>query len=153
MVAMPSPAAVATDLEAVTDLVMSRQLIDFPRERARAIVAMVLECVAEAASAPAPVSVPEPCDATRLDVTIINTALLQTADGGYFDEVTFVSDWGTSPIVTGTAATPVREDPEATPLTERLYDLSLHNVALWVADDGANPFPTIVEINDFGKRS
>lgn len=153
MVAMESTAPASNDIEAITDLVMNRQLIDFPRERARAIVAMVLDCAAEAA---VPAVGSPPTDATRLDVTIVSTMTVVVTGGrGYFDEVTFVSDWDVSPIVTGTAATPIRVDHVPTELTVQLQELSLHahNVALWVVEDGSNQIPTIVEVEDHGKRT
>jgi hypothetical protein len=102
-----------------------------------------------------PVIDPPLTGATRLDVTLISTMTVVAASRGYFDEVTFVSDWDVSPIVTGIAGTPIRADHSPTELTGQLQELSLqsHNVSLWVVEDGSSGFLTIVEVEDHGKRT
>lgn len=133
-------------VEAVTDLVMNRQLIEVQRDHAKGIVAMVLGCAAEVAG---PVdSVYEP-STRRLNVTIKEVSTLQFGRG-LSDHVRYTTGWDGKFSHDGSAYGPPRNDEAPTDLTSTLKGLVGHNVALWVTDDEFFAMPTIVQVNDMG---
>lgn len=89
MVGMQATANVSTDLEAVTDLVLKRQLIDVQRDHAQGIVTMVLECAAEAAGPVIPKYEPA---VRRVNVTVQNISLMEVGRG-FCDHVGYVTGW------------------------------------------------------------
>lgn len=88
MVGMEATAPVSTDLEAVTDMVLNRQLIDVQRDHAKGIVKMVLECAAEAAGPVEPAYKP---NYRRINVTVQEVFTLGN-DCGSYDQVVY-SPW------------------------------------------------------------
>lgn len=133
-------------VEAVTDLVMNRQLIGVQRDHAKGIVAMVLECAAEVAGPVEPVYEPH---TRRLNVTIKEVATLQFGHG-YSDHVRYALGWGKDASQHRSAYGPPRNDEAPTDLTADLHRLVGHTVALWVTDDEFVAMPTIVQVNDMG---
>lgn len=146
MTAMETTAIVSTDLEAVTDLVLQRQLIDVQRDHAKGIVQMVLECAAEAAGPVEPVYRPE---VRRITATIKVVDLYPTAHG-FCDHVSYIPGRGGRSAPRGSAYGPPRNDPGPTAMTGRLHELVGHEVALWVTDDTFVALPTIVRFQDLG---
>lgn len=143
---MEATASVSTDLEAVTDLVLKRQLIEVQHDHAKGIVKMVVECAAEPAE---PAYSPA---VRRINATIKAVSLYPTAHG-FCDHVSYVSGWGDRSAPRDSAYGPPRNDPAATAMTGRLHELVGHEVALWVTDDTFVALPTIVQFNDLGKAS
>jgi hypothetical protein len=146
MVAMEATAAVSTDIEAVTDLVLNRQLIDVQRDHAKGIVKMVLGCAAEAAGPAEPVYKPT---YRRIDVTIQDVTTVGHASS-YNDNVGYVTSWDGEPRHRNSAYSPPRNDASPTAMTDTLRGLIGHKVALWVTDDRFFAVPTILQFNDFG---
>lgn len=147
MTGMETTATVSTDLEAVTDLVLQRQLIDVQRDHAKGIVKMILDCAAEAAGSSEPVYTPR---VRRINATIKVVDLYPTAHG-FCDHVSYISSDRSARRAS--AFGPPRNSPAATVMTRQLSDLVGHDVALWVTDDPFFAFPTIVQFNDLGKTS
>jgi len=145
MVSMEPTATVSTDVEAVTDLVLKRQLIDVQRDHAKGIVKMVLECAAEAAGQVEPVYEPI---VRRLNVTIQDVSTIGH-DRSFNDHVLY-SGWGGEAVYRISAYGPPRNDAAPTAWTEKLRGLVGHNVELWVTDDESFAMPTIVRFNDLG---
>ncbi|QOD05966.1 hypothetical protein [Pseudarthrobacter sp. BIM B-2242] len=133
-------------VEAVTDLVMNRQLIEVQRDHAKGIVAMVLGCAAEVAGPREPVYEP---NTRRLNVTIKDVSTLQFGHG-FSDHVGYTTGWDGKFVRDGSAYGPPRNDEAPTGLTSTLQQLVGHNVALWVTDDEFFAMPTIVQVNDMG---
>jgi hypothetical protein len=143
MTGMETTATVSTDLEAVTDLVLKRQLIDVQRDHAKGIVKMVLACAAEAAGPVEPAYKP---NYRRIDVTIQDVSTVGY-DNSYSDNVAYVTG---VPGHRGSAYGRPRNDPSPTAMTETLRGLIGHDVALWITDDQFFAVPTILQFNDFG---
>lgn len=146
MVDMETAATVSTDLEAVTDLVLKRQLIDVQRDHAKGIVKMVLECAAEAAG---PVEAAYKPTYRRIDVTIQDVSTVGY-DSSYNDNVGYITGWDGEPGHRNSAYGPPRNDAAPTAMTDALRGLIGHNVALWITDDQFFAVPTILQFNDFG---
>lgn len=147
MMAMETTANVSTDLEAVTDLVLKRQLIDVQRDHAKGIVKMVLDCAAEAAGPAVPAYEPT---TRRINVTIQGISLVKIGRG-FCDHVGYVTGWDGEPARRGNAYTPPSNTAGPNPLSRELAGLVGHDVALWVTDDEFFAMPTILQFNDFGK--
>jgi hypothetical protein len=143
MTGMETTATVSTDLEAVTDLVLKRQLIDVQRDHAKGIVKMVLDCAAEAAGPVEPAYKP---NYRRIDVTVQDVSTVGY-DNGYSDNVAYVTG---EPGHRGSAYGRPRNDSSPTAMTETLRGLIGHDVALWITDDQFFAVPTILQFNDFG---
>ncbi|QOT19628.1 hypothetical protein [Paenarthrobacter sp. YJN-5] len=143
---MESTVTVSTDLEAVTDLVLKRQLIGVERDHVMALVKMALDCASEAAGPVDPVYRPR---VRRISAVIKAVDLYPTAHG-FCDHISY-SCGGKAPR--GSAFGPPRNDPSPTALTRQLHALVGHDIALWVTDDPFFAFPTIVQFNDLGKAS
>lgn len=146
MMGMETTAPVSTDLEAVTDLVLNRQLIDVQRDHAKGIVKMVLECAAEAAGPVEPAYKPS---MRRINGTIRQIFAIEVGRG-YCDAVVYGTGWDGTRERRNTAYTPPRNDLAETRLTEELTALIGHDVALWVTDDEFFTMPTVVQFNDLG---
>jgi hypothetical protein len=143
-----SPAA--PDLDAITDLVLTRQLINIDRSHARGIVAMVLECAAEAAG---PVEPPYEPTIRRINGTVDEVSTLNLGHG-FCDHISYRTGWDGSLSFRSSAYTPPRNTEEPTNSTRALKALVGNNLALWVADD--DPFyamPTLMQYNDLGTGS
>lgn len=147
MVAMEATAHVSTDLEAITDLVLKRQLIAVQRDHPRGIVKMVLECAAEAAGPVEPVYKPT---VRRINATIQDISLMEIGRG-FCDHVGYVTGWDGGLVRRGSAYTPPSNTSEPNPLSRQLSGLVGHNVALWVTDDEFFAMPTIIQFNDLGE--
>lgn len=145
MVGMEATAPVSTDLEAVTDMVLNRQLIDVQRDHAKGIVKMVLECAAEAAGPVEPAYKP---NYRRINVTVQEVFTLGN-DCGSYDQVVY-SPWGNDSVYSRSAYGPPRNSSEPTAMTASLRGLIGHDVALWVTDDEFYAMPTILQFNDLG---
>jgi hypothetical protein len=143
---METTATVSTDLEAVTDLVLKRQLIDVQRDHAKGIVKMVLDCAAESAGPVEPAYKP---NYRRINVTVEEVRTLEFGHG-FSDHVRYRHGWDGAPGRENSAYGPPRNDSEPTLLTDHLRGLIGHNVALWVTDDEFFAFPTILQFNDLG---
>jgi hypothetical protein len=143
MTGMETTATVSTDLEAVTDLVLKRQLIDVQRDHANGIVKMVLDCAAEVAGPVEPAYKP---NYRRIDVTVQDVSTVGY-DNGYSDNVVYVIG---EPGHRGSAYGRPRNDSSPTAMTETLRGLIGHDVALWITDDQFFAVPTILQFNDFG---
>ncbi|WP_427133997.1 hypothetical protein [Pseudarthrobacter sp. S9] len=128
---METTANVSTNLEAVTDLVLKRQLIDVQRDHAKGIVQMVLECAAEAAGPAVPLYEP---NVRRINVTIESVSTLEFGHG-FSDHVSYTTGWNDEAGYRKSAYGPPRNDLPPTAHTEELRGLVGHNVALWVTDD------------------
>lgn len=146
MTGMETTATVSTDLDAVTDLVLKRQLIDVQRDHAKGIVKMVLECATEAAGPVEPAYNPA---TRRINVTVKGISLLQLGNG-FCDHVSYVSGWDGGPSHLGSAFTPPSNSGGPTALSRQLAGMVGHNIALWVTDDEFFTMPTIVQFNDLG---
>ena len=146
MSGMETTATVSTDLEAVTDLVLKRQLIDVQRDHAKGIVKMVLDCATEAAGPVEPAYKP---NYRRIDVTVQDVFTIGY-DSGYSDNVVYVTGWDGKPGHRNSAYGRPRNDAYPTAMTDALRGLIGHNVALWVTDDQFFAVPTILQFNDFG---
>jgi len=85
--AMETTANVLTDLEAVTDLVLKRQLIDVQRDHTKDIVKMVLDCAAEA---PEPVIPAYKPTTRRINVTIQGISIINIGRG-FCDHIGYVT--------------------------------------------------------------
>lgn len=144
IIAMETPINPGT-IESVTDLVMKRQLVEVPRDHARGIVSMVLECAADVAG---PVEAAYQPRTRRINVTVKDVSLENY--GGYCDRVHYVSGWDGEAGERSNAYGPPRNDAAPTALTAELRGLIGRNVALWVTDDEFFPLPTIVQFNDMG---
>jgi hypothetical protein len=142
-----SPAA--PNLDAITDLVMNRQLITVERSHARGIVAMVMECAAEAAG---PLEPPYEPTIRRINGTVMEVGTLQVGDG-FCDRISYDTGWDGSPVSRSSAYTPPRNQAEVTASTHALKSLVGHNVAMWVTDDRFYAMPTLVQHNDLGAAS
>lgn len=149
MVTMETTATVSTDLEAVTDLVLKRQLIDVQRDHAKGIVKMVLDCAAEAAGPVEPAYKPT---TRRINVTIENFSIMQIGNG-FCDHVSYVTGWDGEAARRGNAYSRPRNVPDLTAQSSTFRNLVGHNVALWVTDDEFFTMPTIVQFNDLGVAS
>ena len=147
MVAMEATTNTSTDLEAVTDLVLKRQLIDVPRDHATGIVKMVLECAAEAAGPVEPAYVP---NVRRINVTILGVGTLGSFRS-FKDHVSYTTGWDGEHARRGSAYGPPRNDAAPTAMTDSLCTLIGHDVALWVTDDEFYAMPTIMQFNGLGK--
>lgn len=146
MTGMETTATVSTDLEAVTDLVLNRQLIDVQRDHAKGIVKMVLDCAAEAAGPVEPAYKP---NYRRIDVTVQGVSTIGY-DNGYSDHVSYITGWDGAPGHRSSAYGRPRNDASPTAMTDTLRGLIGHNVALWITDDQFFAVPTILQFNDFG---
>lgn len=144
---MEATAHVSTDLEAVTDLVLKRQLIAVQRDHAKGIVKMVLGCAAEVAGPAVPAYKPT---VRRINVTIQDISLMEIGRG-FCDHVGYVTGWDGGLVRRGSAYTPPANSPDPNPLSRQLSGLVGHNVALWVTDDEFFAMPTIVQFNDLEK--
>lgn len=146
MTGMETTATVSTDLEAVTDLVLKRQLIDVQRDHAKGIVRMVLDCAAEAAGPVEPAYKP---NYRRINVTIQDVSTVGY-DSSYNDNVRYITGWDGEPGHLNSAYGPPRNDASPTTMTDTLRGLIGHNVALWITDDQFFAVPTILQFNDLG---
>ncbi|WP_354214659.1 hypothetical protein [Arthrobacter sp. UYCo732] len=144
---MEATAPVSADLEAVTDLVMKRQLIDVQRDHAKGIVKMVLECAAEAAGPVVPAYRPT---VRRINVTVQDISLMEIGRG-FCDHVGYVTGWDGGLVRRGSAYSAPSNTSEPNPPSNELSHLIGHNVALWVTDDEFFAMPTIIQFNDLGK--
>lgn len=149
MVTMGTTANVSTDLEAVTDRVLKRQLIDVQRDHAMGIVKTVLECATEAAGPVVPVYKPT---VRRINVAIQDISLMEVGHG-FCDNIGYVTGWDGQAARRGNAYTPPSNTSEPNPRSRELSGLIGHNVALWVTDDEFFAMPTIVQFNDLGKSA
>jgi hypothetical protein len=122
---------------------MQRQLIEEPRDHAKSIVNMVLECAAEAAG---PAYKPH----TRRINVFVKAVEPFEFGGGFCDHVLYIGGRNGAHEYANNAYGPARNDSAPTALTNRLRGLVGHHVALWVTDDEFFPLPTIVESNDMG---
>lgn len=146
MTGMETTATVSTDLEAVTDLVLKRQLIDVQRDHARGIVKMVLECATEAAGPVEPAYKP---NYRRINVTIQDVSTVGYGSS-YNDHVGYVTGWDGEPKLRNSAFGRPRNDAAPTAMTDALRGLIGHDVALWITDDQFFAMPTILQFNDLG---
>jgi hypothetical protein len=146
MTGMETTATVSTDLDAVTDLVLKRQLIDVQRDHAKGIVKMVLECAAEAAGPVEPAYKP---NYRRINVTIQDVSTVGY-ESSYNDNVRYITGWDGEPGHISSAYGPPRNDASPTAMTDTLRGLIGHNVALWITDDQFFAVPTILQFNDLG---
>lgn len=149
MTGMESTATVSTDLDAVTDLVLQRQLIDVQRDHAKGIVKMVLECAAEAAGPVEPAYKPA---TRRINVTVESVSLLQLGNA-FYDHVSYLTGWDGGPARRSSAFTPPSNSEEPTALSRELAGMVGRDVALWVTDDEFFTMPTIIRFNDLGVAS
>lgn len=133
-------------VDAVTDLVLERQLVEVQRDHAKGIVALVLGCAAEVAG---PLEAAYEPNTHRLNVTIKEVTTLHFGNG-FSDHVRYTTGWDGKGGRDGSAYGPPRNDSAPTDLTSRLKRMVGHNVALWVTDDEFFSMPTIVEINNMG---
>lgn len=133
-------------IETVTDLVMQRQLIELPRDHAKGIVTMVLECAAEATRPAEPAYMPR---TRRINVFVKSVEPLEFG-GGFCDHVLYVGGRNGEHEYTNNAYGPARNDSAPTVQTHQLRSLIGHHIALWVTDDEFFPLPTIVQFNDMG---
>lgn len=146
MAAMETTANVSTDLEAITDLVLKRQLIDVQRDHAKGIVKMILECATEAAGPAEPSYKPT---VRRINGTIRQVFVIEVGRG-YCDAVVYGTGWDGTRERRNTVYTPPRNDLAETRLTEALTALIDHDVALWVTDDEFFHMPAVLQFNDLG---
>lgn len=144
MVAMEATANVSTDLEAITDLVLKRQLIDVQRDHAKGIVKMVLDCAAEAVVPGYKPTV------RRINVTIQDISLMEIGHG-FCDNIGYVTGWDGQAVRRSNAYTPPSNTSGPNSLSQELGSLIGHNVALWVTDDQFFAMPTIIQFNDLGR--
>jgi hypothetical protein len=144
MTGMETTATVSTDLEAVTDLVLKRQLIDVQRDHATGIVKMVLECATEAAGPAEPAYKPK---VRRIDATIKAVDIYSTSHG-FCDHISYVGVRDRKSVLRASAYGPPRNDPASTEMTVRLHELLGHDVSLWVNNDMFFGVPTIVQFSD-----
>ncbi|HEX9088685.1 MAG TPA: hypothetical protein VF867_14300 [Arthrobacter sp.] len=147
MMDMETTAHVSTDLEAVTDLVLKRQLIDVQRDHAKGIVKMVLECATEAAGPVEPAYKP---NYRRINVTIKDISRMEIGNG-FCDNIGYLTGWDDEPERRGNAYTPPSNNAGPNPMSRELAGLIGHDVALWVTDDEFFAMPTILQFNDFGE--
>lgn len=133
-------------VDAVTDLVLERQLVEVQRDHAKGIVALVLGCAAEVAGPLEPAYEP---NNQRLNVTIKEVTTLHFGNG-FSDHVRYIMGWDGKSGREGSAYGPPRNDDAPTQLTSELHRLVGHNVALWVTDDEFFAMPTVLQVNNMG---
>lgn len=139
----------APDLDAITDLVMSRQLINIDRSHAHGIVTMVMACAAEAAG---PIEPPYEPEIRRINGTVIEVSTLNLGHR-FCDHISYDTGWDGSLVYRSSAYTPPRNAVEPTASTRALKALVGHNLAMWVADDQFYAMPTLMQYNDLGTAS
>lgn len=144
-----SAAAAAPDLDAITDLVMTRQLINIDRSHAHGIVTMVMACAAEAAG---PIEPPYEPEIRRFNGTVVEVSSLNLGHG-FCDHISYDTGWDGSLAYRAPAYTPPRNTAEPTASTRALKALVGHNLAMWVADDPFYAMPTLMQYNDLGTAS